>query len=126
MDDVGRGPVILFKLEQLRFGVVLFEVQNVLNIRASKGVNALRIVPNHANVFVDGAQLLDDQILGEVGVLVFVHEDVPEPVLVFVQEVGEVPQQDIHLVQEIVKIHGPSPEATHFILSENVSQHRSP
>ena len=122
-DDVRAGAVVLLEFEQLRFRVVLLEVQDVLDVGASERIDALGIVAHDAYIFMHCAELLDDQVLGEVGVLVLVHEDVLEPVLVFVQEVGKVPKQHIHLVQQVVEVHGTGPETPHLILGIDVGEH---
>ena len=81
------------------------------------------VVAHHADVLVDRAQLLDDEVLCEVGVLVLVHEDVPEAVLVFAQQVREVAKQHVHLVQQVVKIHGACTEAPRLVVGEDFSEH---
>ena len=50
-------------------------------------------------------QLLDDEVLREVGVLILVHHDVLEALLVLQQHVGEVAQQDVHVEQQVVEVH---------------------
>ena len=41
-----------------------------------------------------------------VGVLIFIHQDVAEPVLVLGQHLGKVAEQNICVQQQVVKIHG--------------------
>src|SRR5690606_3847104 len=86
--------------------IVLLKVENVLNIRAPKGIDALGIISHHTNVLVNGSEFFGDYVLGEVGVLKFIHHDVFEPLLVFVEDIGMVPEQDIGIEQQVVKIHG--------------------
>ena len=117
------GAVVLFQLEQLGLRVVFFEVEDVLDVGAAKGVDALGIVSHHTDILMHGAQLLDDEVLGEVGVLVLVHQDVAEAVLVFVEQIGEVPKQHIHLVQQVVEVHLTRTKASDLILRIDVGQH---
>ena len=120
---MGRGAVVLFEFEELRVGVILFEIEDVLNVGPAEGVNALGIVPHHADIFMHRPQLLDDEVLGKVGVLVLVDKDVLEAVLVLAEQVGEITQQDIHLEKQIVKVHGASSETSYLILGEDVREH---
>ena len=68
-------------------------------------------------------QLLDDEVLGKVGVLVLVDKDVLEAVLVLAEQVRKITQQDIHLEQQIVKVHGARAETSDLILGEDVREH---
>ena len=120
---MGRGAVVLFEFEELRVGVILFEIEDVLNVGPAEGVNALGIVPHHADIFMHRPQLLDDEVLGKVGVLVLVDKDVLEAVLVLAEQVGKITQQDIHLEQQVVKVHGASSETSDLILGEDVREH---
>ena len=91
LHDVLGGAVVLLQLEDLQLGVVLLEVQNVLNISAPEGVDALRVVAHHADVAVLGGQLARNQVLGVVRVLVLIHHHELEQVLVLVEHRRVVP-----------------------------------
>ena len=52
-----------------------------------------------------GRQFLDDKILGEVGILVLVHEDVVVAILIFVEHIGKIAQQDVHKVKQVIEVH---------------------
>ena len=101
-----RGAVVLLQLEELHLRVVALEVEDVLYVGSAEGVDALCVVAHHADVLVSGSQFLDDEILRIVRVLVLVNHDVAEPLLVFEQHVGEVPQQHVHVEQQVVEVHG--------------------
>ena len=81
-DDLG-GAVVLFEFEEVQVGVVAAEVEDVLYVGTAEGIDALGIVAHHADVLETGGKLLDDEVLRVVGVLVLVHHDVVETVLVF-------------------------------------------
>src|SRR5690606_16952879 len=106
VDDVLGGTVILFQFEYFQVGVILLKIQDVLDIRPPEGVNALCIVPHHADVLVNRCQTLDNQVLREIGVLVLVHHNVPEFMLVLMKGLGMVPEQDVGFEQQVVEIHG--------------------
>ena len=46
-NDSGRA-VILLQLQQLRFGIIFFKIQNVADVRAPPAVDALVVVAHHA------------------------------------------------------------------------------
>ena len=46
-----------------------------------------------------------DQVLGVIGILIFVDQDIIEFLLIFGQNVREITEQDIGLQQKIVEIH---------------------
>ena len=82
-DGLGRA-VVLLELVQREVGVVVLEVEDVLDVRAAEAVDGLGVVADHADVFPLGCQLLDDQILGKIRVLVLVHHQVLELRLVLI------------------------------------------
>ena len=51
-------------------------------------------------------------MLGKVSVLILVDQHVAEKFLIMVEQVGIVAQQDVGIVEQIVKIHGSCSEAT--------------
>ena len=75
----------LFQLDNLASRVVVLEIEDVLNVGSAEGVYTLGIVAYHADVLVGGGQFFDNQVLGKVGVLVLVHQNIAETLLVFVQ-----------------------------------------
>ena len=105
--DVLRRAVVLLELEDLRVGEVVLEAQDVLDLRASERIDALRVVAHDADVRMVLGQAADDRVLREVRVLILVDQNVAELVLVFFQRVGEVPEQDIDVQQQVVEVHRP-------------------
>ena len=67
---------------------------------------ALVAVTDHADVAVAVGDELDQLVLGLVGVLVLVDEDVLEPLLVLLQHVGGLAQQLDGLGEQVVEVHG--------------------
>ena len=45
-------------------------------------------------------------MLGEVGVLILIYEDISEELLIVAADVGVVAQQYVHIVEDIVEVHG--------------------
>ena len=60
-----------------------------------------------AYVVVVFSQLADNEVLGEIGILILVYQDVGEQVAVVLQHVGVVPEKYIGIEQQVVEIHCP-------------------
>lgn len=92
VEDVLGGAVVLLQQDGAGLRVVLLELEDVADRRAAEGVDRLVGVADHAEFggLVAGADELADQgVLGVVGVLVLVDQDVPEAPPVVLGDVGE-------------------------------------
>ena len=103
------GAVVLLHQEDLGVGVVALEVQEVLDRRAAPRVDALVGVAHHADVPVLVRQQVHQLVLGPVRVLVLVDEDVPEPLLVVLEDRGVIAEQPNGLGDEVVEVQRPAP-----------------
>src|SRR5690554_1154939 len=45
------GAVILFQPDQCMIGIIIFEVEDVLDVCSSESVNTLCIIANHTDIF---------------------------------------------------------------------------
>lgn len=104
-DDLG-GTVVLFEFEEVEVGVVAAEVEDVLYVGSAEGVDALCVVAYDTDVLVAGGEFFDDEVLGVVGVLVLVDHDVAEALLVLEEHGWEVAEEDVHVEEEVVEVHG--------------------
>ena len=100
-----RGAVVLLELDHLRVRIVLLEIQHIANVRASKRIDRLVVVADHAQVAVLLCQQLQPAVLGAVGVLVLVHQHVAERAAVAVAHLGEQLQQVHAAEQQVVEVH---------------------
>lgn len=105
LDDGARRAVVLFQLEGQGLGEVLAEREDIFDLGAPERIDRLSVVADHAYFGVGFREAADDDVLGIVGVLILVHEDVAELLLVAGQHVGAVPQQDVGLQEQVVEIH---------------------
>jgi len=87
-------------------GEVFLELQDVVDVRAAPAINRLVRVAGHAQVLALQAKASRDQVLGVVGVLVLVHQDVAVLVFQLLADVGVVAQQVGRLDQQVVEIGG--------------------
>ena len=98
------GAVVLLKAHHERVGVILLKVQDILNIGAAEAVNGLVVVADHAEIPVFLRKEPHQFKLRVVGVLVLVHHDVEEAVLIGRQHLF-VRVKEFHRAHEkIVKI----------------------
>ena len=57
------GPVILLQTEKFALRIILAEIQDILDFRATESINRLRIVTDHANILMTLAKFLKDKVL---------------------------------------------------------------
>ena len=121
-EDVLRGTVVLFQQDCVGVRVVLLEVRNIADIRAAEGVDGLVGVTHHGQLGrghgvrvgaavsrclrVGADQFTHQLVLGVVGVLVLVHEDVAELAAVVVRDFGELLEQKDGAANQVVKVEG--------------------
>ena len=114
-DDLCRA-VVAFELDGHGFGEIVFEVEQVPEVGAAPFVDRLIRIADDAEVAVDFDQTANQQILGPVGVLIFVHHDEPELRRVFrADPVGLLEEVD-GLEEQIVEIEPVAvPERVHVV-----------
>ncbi|MGC0428154.1 hypothetical protein RKD32_004509 [Streptomyces sp. SAI-195] len=120
-EDGLRGAVVLLQEDRRRVRVVLLELEDVADGGAAEGVDRLVGVAHHAQLggrhlglrrHVDGVlrghpdQLAHQGVLGVVGVLVLVHQDVPEAAAVVLGDVREGAQQIDRGHDQVVEVEG--------------------
>ena len=79
-EDVRGRAVVLLEPDDLGAGKVLLEAQDVGDLGAAPAVDRLVVVADAAEVAARLGEQPQPQILGDVGVLIFVDEDVAEAV----------------------------------------------
>ena len=81
-EDVGGRAVILLEADDLRAREILLEAQDVGDLGAAPGIDRLVVVADAADVLALLREQAEPEILGLVGVLIFVDEDVFEALLI--------------------------------------------
>ena len=102
----GGGSVVLLQPDDLGIGIVLLEIEYVLDVRAPPSVDRLVVVAHGADVVVSGGEVLDEQVLRVVGILVLVDEQVVEPALPRRQHVGMLGEKPHRQEQQVVEVDG--------------------
>ena len=121
-EDVLCGTVVLLQQDRVGVRVVLLKVRNIADVRAAEGVDGLVGVTHDGQLGrghgvrvgaaasrclrVGADQFTHELVLGVVGVLVLVHEDVAELAAVVVRDFGELLQQEDGAANQIVKVEG--------------------
>ena len=87
-------------------GEVLFKLQNIADVGAPPGVDALVLVAHGADVFLLASQQLHELVLGAVGVLVLVDKEITVAALVALAGFAGDPEQADGFKQQIVEVEG--------------------
>ena len=105
-DPLGR-PVVLLEPHDPGARVVVLEVEDVGDVRPAPLVDRLIRIADHAHVAVLGGEQADHPVLGAVGVLVLVHEDVAPQAAVPGEHLGHLGEEPDRAQEQIVEVHGP-------------------
>ena len=103
--DAARGAVVLLELDDLELGVVLLQQLQVLDVRAAPGIDRLIVVAHRGEGAAHARQQLEQAVLGAVGVLVLVDEQVAQLVLPALAHFGVLVEQAHGQRDEVVEIH---------------------
>ena len=104
IQNVLGGAVVLFQSDDPGILVLLFKIQDILNVGPPETVDRLVIVAHHAEVPVSPGQQAGEEILQVVGVLILVHQHIPELFLVVVQHLRFLLQQRDGVVDDVIKV----------------------
>ena len=74
LNDILCTAVVLFQFEQLGTIVYLLEIKNIVDVRTAESIDALRIIPHHANMLMLTRELIDDALLYRVRILILVNQ----------------------------------------------------
>ena len=112
-DQVGRGgedrrgrAIVLLQPDHRRAGKIFLETQDVLDLGAAPTVDRLVVVADAADVAVLLRQQPQPEILGDVGILILVDQDVAEPVVILRQNVVVLHQDRQIVQQQVAEIDG--------------------
>ena len=102
--DMRGRAIIRFQPDDPRAIEILLEAEDVFHFRAAPGIDRLVVIPHAADVLVTLRQQPQPVILDQVGVLIFVHQDIPKRTMVLRQDV-RVGEQDLdHMQHQIAEI----------------------
>ena len=78
IQNMPRGAVVLLQTDGTSACILLFKVEDIINIRATETVDTLVIVAHHADVAVAACQQRGQAVLEMVGVLILVDQHIAE------------------------------------------------
>ena len=104
--DVSGGTVVLFEADDLGAGEILFELQDVADLGPAPAVDRLVVVADAADVGAALGEQAQPQILGHVGVLVLVDQQVLEALVILGEDVVVGGEQGQAVEQQIAEIGG--------------------
>ena len=99
------GTIVTLQADYLAVGVVLLEIEYVLDLCSAEGIDGLGIVSDHADITVQHREFLQNDILREVGVLILVHHYIGKARSQFMKGILIIPEQNIHIDQNVVEVH---------------------
>ena len=102
--DVFRRPVVLFQQDHFGIGIIVLETQNIPQVGGTPGINRLVGVAHDTDVAVFRADLFDQFILHQVGILKFIHHHVNVPFLVAGQNFRIFTEEQHRFHQQVVEI----------------------
>jgi hypothetical protein len=104
--DALAGTVVLGEGDDFQARIVFLEPAQVLHVGAAPGVDGLVVVAHGGEAPHGAGQQLQYLVLGAVGVLVFVNEQVAQPALPGFQGVRMLPEKPDWQADQVVEIHG--------------------
>ena len=111
------GAIVPLQPDHLGAGEVALEAQDVVDLRAPPAVDRLVVVADAADVAPSLRQQPQPQVLGDVGVLVLVHQDVAEPPLEVGQHVGVLGKKGQVVQQQVAEVAGVERAQTFLVLA---------
>src|SRR3989344_5746792 len=102
--NVLRGTVVLLEGDHGRVRVIFLKFENVADIRLAPPIDGLVVIADDEEVTMLSRKERDEEILRVIRVLILVHEDVAEAVLIALQNIGIFREQFDGKHKEIVKV----------------------
>ena len=104
--NMRRRPVVLLQLDHGRTGKVRLEPQDIAHLGPAPAIDALVVVADAADILVRRRQQPQPQILRDVGILIFVHQNEFEPLLVLLQHIRMGLENRHYMQQQIAEVAG--------------------
>ena len=98
--------IVLLQANHTGATVLLFKIQNIFDGGATETIDTLIIVTHYTNIFIATCQNTGQQILGMVGILIFVHQHITEFPLIICPHIFVFLQQFNCQQNNIIKVNG--------------------
>src|SRR5699024_10352634 len=100
-----RRAIILFQWNLNRILIVVLKVQNIADICAPERIDALGVIADHAQVLIFLGQHICNLVLGMVGILIFINQDIFKAVLVLFKDLRMFRKELNGFDQKIIIVH---------------------
>ena len=88
----------------MRFGIILLEIKDVRQVGTTPRIDGLVVVAHDHDVAMLSREQLSERVLSVVGVLILVHQQVAEPILIDLEHLFMVLKQEIRIEEQVVEI----------------------
>ena len=119
-----RRAVVLLQLEELGTAIHLGELQDILDVGSTEGVDTLGIIAHHAHLLVLLGELQHNAMLGKVGVLILVYQHVAKLRGILLADGRKVAKEDVGVHQQVVEVHGVALSTSLPVSAVNVVRRR--
>src|SRR5689334_1569083 len=101
-----RGAIVLLQQNDLGLWIIFAELHHIAIVRAAKGINGLIFIADHKDIILRSGKLIDQKVLGGVGILKFIDQQIFIVALIFLADFGVIAEQNGSIHQQIVKVAG--------------------
>ena len=105
-EDVPGGAVVALQPDHACAGKILLEAEDVADLGAAPAIDRLIVVADAADAVMGLRQQPEPEVLCDVGVLILVHQQIAEALLVVGEHVGMLGEEGQVVQQEIAEIDG--------------------
>ena len=105
-EDMLRRAIVALQPDDLRAREVAFEAQDVVDLGPAPAIDRLVVVADAADIAGRGRQQPQPQILGDIGVLVLVDEDIAKAPPVFLGDIRMLGQYGQVVQQQVAEVAG--------------------
>ena len=98
--------IVAFQPDHGRAGEVALKAQDVVDLGSAPAIDRLIVIADAADILTGLGQQPQPQILGDVGVLILVHQHIAEPLVIFGQHIRMLGEQGQVVQQQVAEIAG--------------------
>ena len=105
-EDALRAAIVAFQAYDVNVGIIVLEFENVVQIAHPPAVDRLVRVAGDGQIGIFYRQRPGDGVLGEIGVLIFIDEDVAIAVVEALADFSIFAQQRRDVQEQVVEVGG--------------------
>ena len=106
IEDGRERAIVLLQLDHSRIREIVFETEDVPDVRSPPRVHGLVVIADHRDLPVFLGEQLHQQVLRAVGVLILIHQDMPEEISIVRKPFREEAQNIDHAHEQVVEVQG--------------------